>query len=130
MEFGPFSDRFSFYRWEKDQGTPWCCFSIHVFFPMRTVDIECGSARELRMWFLGLQSLIPIWASFYVSPGELMWSQVNMKVDQLAMDLGVSRPKAYVMLENGEVVLEDEERAKLTKRESLWNRLRRGSRDL
>lgn len=61
LEYGPFTERFKNYRWEWGQGAPWLCFTIHVYCPMRTIDIECSDVETLRTWFLGLQALIPSW---------------------------------------------------------------------
>lgn len=98
LTFGPHSSRFQFYRWEKGYGKPWNCFSIHVHQPNRTIDIEANGSRQLRDWFLGIQMLIPPWTAFTVTRGELLWYQMHMKMDQEAMELGISRAKAYALV--------------------------------
>jgi hypothetical protein len=104
LEFGPFSQRFRFYRWEKDperpeeNARPWLCFTLYFFERDRTIDIECNTEQELRDWFLGLQYLIPLWSAFTVKPGQLLWTMINMKVDQYALEFGLTRSEAYMKL--------------------------------
>jgi hypothetical protein len=101
LEFGPFSERFRFYRWEREKaegGRPWLCFTIYFFERDRTIDLECNSEQELRDWFFGLQYLIPLWSAFWLSKGELLWTHINMKADQIALERGLTRASAYRLL--------------------------------
>lgn len=98
LEFGPHSSRFRTYRWEKGFGNPWLCFSIYFFDCARTVDFEFLSEEETRNWFIGIQSLIPLWNAFHMTKGELLWTQINMKLDCLSYETGLTRCQLYKKL--------------------------------
>jgi hypothetical protein len=79
MYNGPFSQRFKFF--DCSIGKSWLCIVIEL--EHRTIDLVCEDEEQFMAWFLGLQSLVPLNATF-LGKGALLWARANMMIDKRA----------------------------------------------
>jgi hypothetical protein len=87
--YGPANNRRVFRRFlnNKDQfdgqGKDWLC--ITVAFDDRTLDFVCGKDDQVSRWFMCMQALAPLCAS-YLTSGSVLWRRLIMKLNFYGLD--------------------------------------------
>jgi len=87
--YGPYNNRRVFRRFldNKDQfegsGKDWLC--ITVAFDDRTLDFCCTTDEQVSTWFLCMQALAPLAAS-YLTCGSVLWRRLIMKLNAYGLN--------------------------------------------
>ena len=85
IKLGTKSERFA--KFDKLYGPVWLCFTL--IFKHRTIDLECTSLEQLKVWFMGLQHLAPM-SRHYLTLSKFTLKRANLRIRQIANRLHLS----------------------------------------
>jgi hypothetical protein len=82
---------------------PWLAFQL-VFGGRKLLSLVAGNTEQLKLWFLGLQSLSPL-NRYQVPEGQLLWSILRLKLEHY----GIQMLREYVQEDGLQVEDNNEE---------------------